>query len=239
MVLQPKWGFLPSSEYIAKENKEMKSRVCRFCMHSWLKHRRDTQYCPLDLYSMKNDRMKRALQALAQEPQHDKFNASYPRDSDRQLDPIQVSLAVLQKEPVLPRLAYLQRRLDALDVEGILPLYEKHKVESWPVHDIELWKQVVRDMDSPEKTDRQRVLEFVLSMTFKDCSVFISICESESTIDLEDGSRLPYHIKVIDLDMKKISKLRYWYDLDQRIVKHAIQHQLNKVCYDHEANGQY
>lgn len=211
----------------------MKSKVCRFCMHSWLKHRRDTRYCPLDLFSMQRDRMERALQALAQEPQHDKFNASYCSSvSEQQLDPVQVALAVLHKETILPKLASLQRHLDALDVEGIMPLYEKHKDEPWPVHDIELWKEVVSDMDLPEKTDRQRILEYVLSMTFKDCSLFISVCDSEKTVQLADGTILPYQIKVIDLDLKKISKIPYWYNLDQRIVKHAIEHQLNKVCYD-------
>lgn len=41
---------------------------------------------------------------------------------------------------------------------------------------------------------------------------------------------LPYCIKLVDTDLKRISKLPYWFQLDQRIVKHAIGHPMNKVC---------
>uniref|UniRef100_A0A8C6V134 Inositol-pentakisphosphate 2-kinase n=1 Tax=Neogobius melanostomus TaxID=47308 RepID=A0A8C6V134_9GOBI len=51
--IKPKCGFLPSSKHVSKE---IKTRVCRFCMHQHYKvsngmWRKRSLYCPLDLFS--------------------------------------------------------------------------------------------------------------------------------------------------------------------------------------------
>jgi hypothetical protein len=39
-----------------------------------------------------------------------------------------------------------------------------------------------------------------------------------------------YSVKVIDLDLKPIDRVEYWYELDQTIVKHAVQTQFKRQC---------
>lgn len=74
ILRQPKWGFLPSSEYLSEATKSVKKRHCRFCMHKYYKQLQkgdgessiaaSQPYCPLDLYSQDEGRIKQALQDL-------------------------------------------------------------------------------------------------------------------------------------------------------------------------------
>ena len=62
-------------------------------------------------------------------------------------------------------------------------------------------------------TLRERFIAFALSATFKDCSILIRLslsCSSDGTWRVS-GNPI---VKVIDLDIKALSKLRKWYDLD-------------------------
>ncbi|MEE6502775.1 hypothetical protein FKM82_004633 [Ascaphus truei] len=70
--IKPKCGFIPCSGHIAKE---IKKKVCRFCMHQHLKVAKGkwkliSKYCPLDLYSGNKQRMHFALMNLLQESQN-------------------------------------------------------------------------------------------------------------------------------------------------------------------------
>ncbi|XP_030062976.1 inositol-pentakisphosphate 2-kinase [Microcaecilia unicolor] len=70
--IKPKCGFLPSSCHITKE---VKHKVCRFCMHQHLKVAKGkwkwiSKYCPLDLFSGNKQRMYFALMSLLQEAQN-------------------------------------------------------------------------------------------------------------------------------------------------------------------------
>ncbi|GBE81715.1 Inositol-pentakisphosphate 2-kinase [Sparassis crispa] len=66
--IKPKWGFLPSPTYLSPSTRSIKTRTCRFCMHAHLKYTRGDivacGYCPLDLYSGEQTRVRRALHAL-------------------------------------------------------------------------------------------------------------------------------------------------------------------------------
>ena len=69
--MQPKWGFLPSPIHLSPASLEVKTRHCRFCMHSSMKEmkgdvetRPGPRYCPLNLYSMEDGRMAVAVEAL-------------------------------------------------------------------------------------------------------------------------------------------------------------------------------
>ena len=73
--IKPKWGALPSLEYLDDRHRHIKARVCRYCMHKEYKlHTKKlhhvSAYCPLDLYSGDVDRMRRALCALMDRPQN-------------------------------------------------------------------------------------------------------------------------------------------------------------------------
>eukprot|EP00079_Xenopus_tropicalis_P024290 XP_012816856.1 PREDICTED: inositol-pentakisphosphate 2-kinase isoform X2 [Xenopus tropicalis] len=70
--IKPKCGFIPSSAHITKE---IKKKICRFCMHQHLKvakgkWKRISKYCPLDLFSGNKQRMHFALMNLLQESQN-------------------------------------------------------------------------------------------------------------------------------------------------------------------------
>ncbi|XP_048877954.1 inositol-pentakisphosphate 2-kinase [Brienomyrus brachyistius] len=70
--IKPKCGFLPSSQLIMKE---VKRRVCRFCMHQHFKiangkWKRMSRYCPLDLFSGNKQRMYLTIKHLLEEPQN-------------------------------------------------------------------------------------------------------------------------------------------------------------------------
>ncbi|KAI8139979.1 inositol-pentakisphosphate 2-kinase [Fennellomyces sp. T-0311] len=233
--IKPKWGFKPQSPFIRPEFKLLKATTCRFCMHSWYKHSRsDLDYCPMDLYSMDPVRMKRALQALKSEPIHSKMSihGNHPHVVD-------LITAILLREPLLPLLRNLQRDLDQLNIEGILPMYSKLNGSSLPAYDIDRWRSVVERFKTRDKSavpgdaDSQYVYEHVLSAVLKDCSIFISITPSHPrTIQLDDGSVWSYDIKLVDTDLKKISKIPYWHDLDQRIANHALQHPMARICQD-------
>uniref|UniRef100_A0A3P8W5X6 Inositol-pentakisphosphate 2-kinase n=1 Tax=Cynoglossus semilaevis TaxID=244447 RepID=A0A3P8W5X6_CYNSE len=70
--IKPKCGFLPSSKLVSKE---VKTKVCRFCMHQHYKvangkWKRRSLYCPLDLFSGNRQRMHFAIRHLIEEPQN-------------------------------------------------------------------------------------------------------------------------------------------------------------------------
>ncbi|KAL2091521.1 hypothetical protein ACEWY4_013784 [Coilia grayii] len=70
--IKPKCGFLPFSVHVTKE---CKHRVCRFCMHQHYKlangkWKRQSRYCPLDLFSGNKQRMYIAIKHLLEEPQN-------------------------------------------------------------------------------------------------------------------------------------------------------------------------
>ncbi|XP_072277347.1 inositol-pentakisphosphate 2-kinase [Pyxicephalus adspersus] len=70
--IKPKCGFIPCS---AHTTKEIKKKVCRFCMHQHLKvlkgkWKRISKYCPLDLFSGHKQRMHFALMSLLQDSQN-------------------------------------------------------------------------------------------------------------------------------------------------------------------------
>ncbi|TFK54667.1 hypothetical protein OE88DRAFT_1777565 [Heliocybe sulcata] len=68
LEIKPKWGFLPSSTHLSPDTKAIKTRTCRYCMHSYLKSRNGeaaaVTFCPLDLYSGQEERVANALGAL-------------------------------------------------------------------------------------------------------------------------------------------------------------------------------
>ncbi|XP_066553953.1 inositol-pentakisphosphate 2-kinase isoform X1 [Amia ocellicauda] len=70
--IKPKCGFLPFSRHVTKE---VKRKVCRFCMHQHLKlangkWKRMSKYCPLDLFSGNKQRMYLAIKHLLEEAQN-------------------------------------------------------------------------------------------------------------------------------------------------------------------------
>lgn len=141
--------------------------------------------------------------------------------------------AILIQDPILLILKTLQADLDSLDVENILSLYQQQRdnieadIDTF-VTVVDNYKKRIWHPDTPT-TDIQRVLEYVLSMTFKDCSIMINVTPAavkatgHKFVTLDNGLTFQYDIKVIDTDLKKLDKIPYWYELDQKIVDYAIE----------------
>ncbi|KAI9493947.1 inositol-pentakisphosphate 2-kinase [Zychaea mexicana] len=259
--IKPKWGYKPTwssltKPWMSEKYKHVKATTCRFCMHSWYKHSRsDLEYCPLDLYSMEPARMNRALKALERESAlHDKMQIKQQEVQNLEENQvIEMIIAILCQEPLLPRLKTLQRDLDQLTIEGIHSIYATKSSSLLPMYDIDVWRKVVqcfkrRDMSMilsdaiDPALECQYLYEHVLSAVLKDCSIFISIirdtvdrCDDNfqgCKIQLDNGEAYHYTVKVVDTDLKNMSKIPYWYDLDQRIVEHATRHHTTKVCHE-------
>lgn len=156
MEIKPKWGFLPTECHLSPETVALKTATCRFCMHTSfrMEHREvGTTYCPLDLFSCDETRVRKALGALwagwhesdgslnnlrffvqgrVAKPDDDHsvqllahfFTADESTDVQNLQESFTSALAqALLGSPVLPLLSTLQRTLDVLDIEGLSKLY--------------------------------------------------------------------------------------------------------------------
>ncbi|KZV71837.1 hypothetical protein PENSPDRAFT_577031 [Peniophora sp. CONT] len=259
--IKPKWGFLPASS-----PSSVKSRTCRTCMHDHyrrVKDHKDLQthplaaeegvdaYCPLDLFSGDVSRVRRALGALwtrweRGEGKENKLRMFVPW---RMLSPADVSkwktsclglpedadvetcreafiarlLPALCTTPVIPLLASLQRRLDALgEPLALSASYPENEptLEEWEAFTQRFQRDEVRAEDAP--------LAYMLSATFKDCSMIIGLPDGKEPV-----------IKLVDLDVKSVSKFAYWIKLDKDII--ASYGQLGeserRVCVDALSSG--
>ena len=162
-------------------------------------------------------------------------------------------LPLLLHTPVLRTLATLQRTLDALDVEGLSALWaalrpaDAHTLGAGePDLDMEDWtafvdeylarrqtqaraggESVSTDADAkPAKTEnelRYRLAAYLLSASFKDCSIILRM---RPRSELAGGEKAGEEgekeaagtVTVIDLDVKSIDRLPKWAKLDREIV---------------------
>ncbi|TFY82194.1 hypothetical protein EWM64_g1818 [Hericium alpestre] len=159
-------------------------------------------------------------------------------------------LPILLDTPVFQRLGTLQRTLDTLDREGISKLRERAQMlhlgvstdsVSPPPFDADPPEPVLKEWSSfidtyvsshdtrnhgtPEPSDlRYYLLAYLLSATFKDCSLMIRL-SPESTQPV---------VKVIDLDTKSVRKIRNWEKLDQQILDayRKVDVDARKRCVD-------
>ncbi|RDD46777.1 Inositol-pentakisphosphate 2-kinase [Trichoplax sp. H2] len=72
--IKPKCGYLPNPASSSEIN-DIRRRICYFCLLQYTKEKIDrwknrSQYCPLDLFSLDLDRIKKALSALMYSPQN-------------------------------------------------------------------------------------------------------------------------------------------------------------------------
>lgn len=221
-------------------------------MHSHFRKTKLNGYCPLDLYSDTSSLLCNAVDILLKKAPlektlrvfiNGKFTSLNNADPDTEYKSVlqidsqdellpRILEAILIQDPILRKLKTLQADFDELDVEKIMPLYQQlGNIDT----DNDLFAKVVdkykkqQQGSNAPKTDLQRMLEYVLSMTFKDCSLMINVIPKRNKtlnhkfIALRNGLIFYYDIKVIDTDLKKVDKIPYWYELDQIIVKHAIE----------------
>jgi inositol-pentakisphosphate 2-kinase len=144
-------------------------------------------------------------------------------------------LPLLVNTKLLPILGTLQRTLDAFDIEGLVRLWNLSNSQisgdsvlpiasGTPQPTMDEWVSFIDEylatnarpdytlegVDTPEAKERLRyyMMAYLMSATFKDCSVILRL-----------GSGSGDRITVIDLDPKKIEKLRTWEVQDLEIVR--------------------
>ncbi|KAJ7172035.1 inositol-pentakisphosphate 2-kinase [Mycena filopes] len=238
-------GFLTFPDLFVGCYSPHKTRTCRFCMHSHLKAL-SSGYCPLDLFSSDEPRMKKALNSLWDAwldrngaannfrvfvegknttPAEQQSIVGLVNDiADPKEAVITALLPVLLNTPVLPTISRLQRTLDALDIEGLSPLCDLGPIGAQPT--IAEWTHFIDAYLAaptlPPPADaahlRYHVLAYLLSATFKDCSILVRVPAGTAT--------------VIDLDPKGVDRLRKWEQLDKEIVAHYATIPDPKVCLD-------
>ncbi|MBW0533094.1 hypothetical protein O181_072809 [Austropuccinia psidii MF-1] len=150
---------------------------------------------------------------------------------------LDVVATCLKSSHILQDLDQFQRRLDPIDIEGISTLLNTNlqadlneNILKEPIQLTEL-KEIVTILAEkipwPEYINifdlfscRKKVIMYVLSMAFKDCSIFIRIPVQKST----NGELLPSataveeaEIKIIDLDLKPLSRIKKWIKDDKVI----------------------
>ncbi|KZT52737.1 hypothetical protein CALCODRAFT_501925 [Calocera cornea HHB12733] len=152
--IKPKWAFLPSPQHLSPSTRALKTQHCRYCMHKQLRalSSKPTEaayiptYCPLDLYSGEESRVRRALEQLWEDwmatggrlnnfrvfvrgervdPSHPgslaRLERCFPLSSAKQALLARL-LPLLLLSPILQRLKHLQRTLDPWDIEGLSAL---------------------------------------------------------------------------------------------------------------------
>ena len=166
-------------------------------------------------------------------------------------------LPLLMETPVLRILSKLQRTLDVLDIEGLSNLwckvegtghlFESSQTESTESSSIALaeptiseWTEFLDRYLSPGELDhmnprkenlRYYLLAFLLSTTFKDCSMMIRLNLLGAPGPFpERGS--PEQVTVIDLDPKSMDRLKKWEKLDREIVEASLSVDNRKTCID-------
>ncbi|WOL06112.1 inositol-pentakisphosphate 2-kinase IPK1 isoform X3 [Canna indica] len=150
---------------------------------------------------------------------------------------------VIFRSGILGKLLEAQK-LDALDIEGAIHLY--YNIISQPcvvcknLSDTELRRYA--DLHSlPLEKSLKIVREYLIAATAKDCSLMISFRPTEdghtaSNYDsvFLSSSNQSYNYKAyfIDLDLKPLKKMNYYYQLDQKIVNFykINQEPVGKLC---------
>ncbi|KAN0077133.1 Inositol-pentakisphosphate 2-kinase domain containing protein [Tylopilus felleus] len=257
--IKPKWGFLPNTAHLSQETAEVKTSTCRFCMHAHFKFKDGdvpTQYCPLDLYSQDESRMRKAIRDLwdGWVQSNGALNNMKVFMSGKTINPsearsflgeflsagievheaLATALIPLLRTPALRTISNLQRSLDALDIEGIVKLHvmacpddkdlgatrknpSLKELQDFVASYHSVYCSLDHSKPCPENMDTY-LTAYLLSATFKDCSVICRIPRSDMSGNPSVDA--PHPISIIDLDFKGVDRLERWADLDRRIVEH-------------------
>ncbi|KAG0151318.1 hypothetical protein CROQUDRAFT_651121 [Cronartium quercuum f. sp. fusiforme G11] len=149
-----------------------------------------------------------------------------PEDSELDEQTLDLLARGIYQSSGLKRLDELQRLLDPIDLDGISNLLSNHSTDAQldPPIDLSELESLIpllnrskANVDYREAFEklsvRQKVVMYMLSMTMKDCSVFVRLPKttengsSNSSIEVETTPQ-GVDIKLIDLDLKPLSRLK-------------------------------
>ncbi|KAF5377070.1 hypothetical protein D9757_007699 [Collybiopsis confluens] len=148
------------------------------------------------------------------------------------VDTLHVSLLNVESSSLLHTLKRLQRTLDNPGIAALDILWKEIFPESSSFADgfhqptLDEWYEFVKkytEQNSPAaKTDAEKLqyhmLSYLLSATFKDCSIMIMLPGLlDKTLSLP-ASSYPSRIILVDLDQKPVGRFRKWLDQDREIL---------------------
>ncbi|XP_065662112.1 inositol-pentakisphosphate 2-kinase isoform X2 [Hydra vulgaris] len=139
------------------------------------------------------------------------------------------------KGGILNTLRSLQM-LDCIDIENIHDLYNQYSSQYAFDNDFssEIWTKIVQDIVNGIKkvSDLSMIYQYLISSTFKDCSLFITfkkVSFSDCAIGLsvvfheETESWYEYQIKLADLAPRSVHNIPFYYNLDQDLISNYIK----------------
>jgi inositol-pentakisphosphate 2-kinase len=143
--------------------------------------------------------------------------------------------------PLLNDISALQCSLDPLDCEGLAKLSEvspsvdlrQPTIEDWALFaDMFLSAKDLKHSGFSPSNLCYHTLAYVLSATFKDCSLIIPL--HPDPVDSETSG-----IRVIDLDVKSVDRIPSWLKLDKKIVEEyaKLEVKKRKKCVDIDYHG--
>ncbi|CED84058.1 Inositol-pentakisphosphate 2-kinase [Phaffia rhodozyma] len=212
--IKPKWGFLPSPENLPQDEREIKVdyRVRRAINELWK---------GWELTEGRGNQMRIFAEGTMILPNDTSSleHVLYPSSQSALLERFEACmLPFLTSTPIFDRLASLQEELDPLSIPTLLnlPSFKARPSSSFEpltlpelTHFVQRYRGGARSIDW---SDREHLIAFVLSMTFKDCSLIFRISVN--------GPPSAGQVKVIDLDLKPLKKLEKWAKMDRDIIDH-------------------
>ncbi|XP_078517508.1 inositol-pentakisphosphate 2-kinase [Lissotriton helveticus] len=135
--------------------------------------------------------------------------------------------------------------LDLLDIEGLLPLYNRVEqyLEEFPEERstlqidgpydetfYERLKNISVEDDGSVEYAATKIHQYRVAMTAKDCSIMIALspnpqdeCSEQRSVVTASQSRLMYSVSILDLDFKPYDNIPYQYKRDNKIVNHYLK----------------
>lgn len=140
-------------------------------------------------------------------------------------------MPILIASPLLRTLSTLQATLDSLDIEGVNSQLNLHlEDDSKPPSPVlasqpalEEWmawlaaRSEAGQGGSTSTKERELLLSYLLSATFKDCSIFIRLAPSAQDDGGTDKPSCSVSVKAIDLDPKLLARLPQYFEQDRNI----------------------
>ncbi|KAG8217673.1 inositol-pentakisphosphate 2-kinase [Butyriboletus roseoflavus] len=223
-----------------------------------------TQYCPLDLYSRDEARMRKAIRDLwngwmqsdgtlnnmkvfisgkmIRPSESYSFLGEFLSAKTEVHEALTTALLPFLQTAALKTISNLQRSLDALDIEGIVKLYAMAcpNTKGLGNPSLEELQDFVASYHSvycaldhsklyPENIDTY-LMAYLLSATFKDCSVIFRIHRSD--IPGAPSVNSPHAVAIIDLDLKGMDRIEKWAHLDKQIVEYYRDRVQRKLCVE-------
>ncbi|CAB4383520.1 unnamed protein product [Rhizophagus irregularis] len=235
-----------------------------------------TRYCPLDLFSLEDKRIRKAIDALIDCPGSNLklfiqglqieigkenwltslcefFEIGFPELDDKKqhyvIDMLIVLLiqVIMKEQYLFRRLKILQKTLDELDIEGInkllitlRPKLSEPLLEEWKLIVDEYMKRTTANNSNNEnvlefmstmenKQIHQRIYEYLMSATLKDCSIIFSFRKS----DIRDFAEQKSHSSQIFQNKERLQQI----SLSE--TQSPISDSLNKYPYDNYLDKPY